>query len=113
MSNLGGTFPKFFVLRLVDYFTEAVCHPPTTKLDASTLKSPLVTAPFSCAMQGDKELCVNGGGICEQTRDGYYIVNILCVMVGVITFTMYIRPKVLHLQSLPMRAWRLAGNNGK
>ncbi|KAI0174700.1 acetyl-CoA transporter 1 [Pestalotiopsis sp. NC0098] len=113
VSNLGGTFPKFFVLRLVDYFTEAVCHPPTTKLDATTLKSPLVTAPFSCAMQGDKELCVNGGGVCEQTRDGYYIVNILCVMVGVITFTMYIRPKVLHLQSLPMRAWRLAGNNGK
>lgn len=41
-------------------------------------------------------------------RDGYYIVNIMCVVVGLVTFVLYIRPKVLHLQSLPMRAWRLA-----
>ncbi|KAK8005328.1 hypothetical protein PG990_011365 [Apiospora arundinis] len=108
VSNLGGTFPKFFVLKLVDYFTEATCHPPTTKIDASTLKAPLVTAPFTCAMQAEKELCVNGGGSCEMLRDGYYIVNIICVLVGVVTFVMYIRPKVLHLQSLPLRAWRLS-----
>jgi MFS transporter, PAT family, solute carrier family 33 (acetyl-CoA transportor), member 1 len=61
-------------------------------------------------MQGDKELCINGGGTCEMVRDGYYIVNIICVIVGLVTFTMYIRPKVLHLQSLPLRAWRLAGS---
>ncbi|KAK8099206.1 acetyl-coenzyme A transporter 1 [Apiospora kogelbergensis] len=108
VSNLGGTFPKFFVLKLVDYFTEATCHPPTTKLDASTLKAPLVTAPFTCAMQAEKELCVNGGGSCEMLKDGYYIVNMICVLVGVVTFVMYIRPKVLHLQSLPLRAWRLS-----
>ncbi|KAK6839756.1 acetyl-coenzyme A transporter 1-domain-containing protein [Apiospora arundinis] len=108
VSNLGGTFPKFFVLKLVDYFTEATCHPPTTKIEASTLKAPLVTAPFTCAMQAEKELCVNGGGSCEMLRDGYYIVNIICVLVGVVTFVMYIRPKVLHLQSLPLRAWRLS-----
>ncbi|KAK8071036.1 acetyl-coenzyme A transporter 1 [Apiospora hydei] len=108
VSNLGGTFPKFFVLKLVDYFTVATCHPPTTKVDASLLKAPLVTAPFTCAMQAEKELCVGGGGSCEMLRDGYYIVNIICVLVGVATFVMYIRPKVLHLQSLPLRAWRLS-----
>ncbi len=41
-------------------------------------------------------------------RDGYYIVNIICVLVGAITFVMFIRPKVLYLQALPLRAWRLA-----
>lgn len=59
-------------------------------------------------MQAEKELCVDGGGSCEMLRDGYYIVNIICVLVGVVTFVMYIRPKVLHLQSLPLRAWRLS-----
>jgi MFS transporter, PAT family, solute carrier family 33 (acetyl-CoA transportor), member 1 len=60
-------------------------------------------------MQPDKETCVNGGGTCELLRDGFYYVNIICVIFGVVTFVMYIRPKVLHLQSLPLRAWRLAG----
>lgn len=43
-----------------------------------------------------------------MVRDGYYIVNILCVLFGLFTFFSFIRPRVLHLQSLPMRAWRLA-----
>lgn len=108
VSNLGGTFPKFFVLKLVDHFTEATCHPPSSTIDASMLKGDLVTKPFSCAMQPDKELCVNGGGNCEMLRDGYYIVNVICVAVGLVTFFLYIRPKVVHLQSLPLRAWRLS-----
>jgi MFS transporter, PAT family, solute carrier family 33 (acetyl-CoA transportor), member 1 len=95
-------------LKLVDFFTEATCHPSTEKLIATDLKGPLVTQPFSCALQVDKEKCLNGGGSCEMLRDGYYIVNILCVLFGAVTFVMFIRPKVLYLQSLPLRAWRLA-----
>ncbi|ORY67378.1 acetyl-CoA transporter 1 [Pseudomassariella vexata] len=110
VSNLGGTFPRFFVLRLVDYFTQATCHPPAGNVDSSLLKGPLVTTPYSCAIQVDKERCLNGGGTCEVIHDGYYIVNVFCVIVGLLTFTMYIRPKVLHLQSLPLKAWRLAGS---
>jgi MFS transporter, PAT family, solute carrier family 33 (acetyl-CoA transportor), member 1 len=93
----------------VDYFTVATCHPPASTIDALKLKGPLVTQPFACSMQPDKETCVNGGGTCELLRDGFYYVNIICVIFGVVTFVMYIRPKVLHLQSLPLRAWRLAG----
>ncbi|KAI1092116.1 MFS general substrate transporter [Rostrohypoxylon terebratum] len=110
VSNLGGTFPKYFVLRLVDAFTQATCHPPTEKLDSSTLKGPLVTEAFSCAVQAERERCEHGGGSCEILHDGFYIVNILCVIVGLLTFTMYIRKKVLILQGLPLRAWRLAGS---
>jgi hypothetical protein len=91
---------------LVDVFTTATCHPG--KSNAVDLKGPLVTTAFSCAVQADKERCENGGGTCEMIHDGYYIVNILCVLFGVATFVWYIRPKVLHLQSLPLRAWRLA-----
>lgn len=109
ISNLGGTLPRYFVLRLVDELTSATCHPPTSISDtAANVKGPLVTQPFSCSVQADKERCINGGGTCEMTRDGYYLVNIMCVVVGLVTFVLYIRPKVLHLQSLPMRAWRLS-----
>ena len=107
VSNLGGTFPRLFVLRLVDAFTTATCHPG--KPDTSKLTGPLVTEPFSCSIQPDKERCLAGGGTCEMLRDGYYIVNVICVIVGVVTFVSYIRPKVMHLQELPLRAWRLAG----
>lgn len=110
VSNLGGTFPRFFVLRLVDYFTSATCHPGDPKLEAA-LKGPLVTQPFSCAVQADKERCINGGGTCEMLHDGYYVVNMICVAFGVVSFFMYIRPRVLHLQGLPMRAWRLSSGS--
>jgi hypothetical protein len=46
--------------------------------------------------------------MCEVLKDGYYTVNVLCVLFGIVTFVMYIRPRVLHLQDLPLKAWRLA-----
>lgn len=113
VCNLGGTFPRYFVLRLVDYFTTATCHPAdgtTSSVEtAANLKGKLITEAFSCAVQSEKERCINGGGSCELERDGYYIVNILCVLVGTVAFVMYIRPQVLRLQALPLKAWRLAG----
>jgi hypothetical protein len=112
VSNLGGTFPRYFVLRLVDAFTSATCQPGQLDgLGDLKLKGPAVTEPFSCAMQADKERCTAGGGTCNVIRDGYYIVNIICVLFGVVTFVMFIRPRVLQLQSLPLRAWRLS--NGR
>ncbi|OTA99269.1 hypothetical protein M426DRAFT_27679 [Hypoxylon sp. CI-4A] len=110
VSNLGGTFPRYFVLRLVDTFTQATCLPPAEKIDSSLLKGPLVTQGFSCAVQAERERCEHGGGTCQTLHDGYYIVNVLCVIVGLLTFFMFIRKKVLILQSLPLRAWRLAGS---
>ncbi|KFZ06104.1 hypothetical protein V501_07711, partial [Pseudogymnoascus sp. VKM F-4519 (FW-2642)] len=64
VSNLGGTFPRFFILKLVDQFTQATCVPPvpgSTALSAA-LKSPLVTEAFSCALEVDKHRCIDGGG---------------------------------------------------
>ena len=109
VCNLGGTFPRPFILSMVDTFTSATCH-PGQGLDAADLKGSLVTEPFSCAVQADKDICLNGGGTCEVTRDGFYTVNMMCVVFGAVTFLWYIRPKVLHLQSLPLRAWRLSGS---
>ena len=44
-------------------------------------------------------------------RDGYYITNVVCVIIGVVTFWAYIRPVALKLQALPLRAWRISGGS--
>ncbi|EDN10814.1 conserved hypothetical protein [Histoplasma mississippiense (nom. inval.)] len=108
VSNLGGTFPKFFILKLVDLFTNATCIPPTET--PAGIKDP-ITAQFSCALEADKLRCEAGKGVCQVYRDGYYTTNIICVIIGTITFFLYIRPAVLKVQQLPLRAWRLNGNN--
>lgn len=111
MSNLGGTFPRFFVLKFVDIFTSATCHPAVdpSKAVMAALKGELVREAFSCVQEVEKHRCVNGGGTCVIERDGYYIVNILCVVFGIVTFWAFIKPAALKLQALPMRAWRLSG----
>lgn len=109
VSNLGGTFPRLPVLKLVDTFTIASCIPPSQPpKDLSTLKGDLITSAFSCVEESEKHRCVDGAGSCQIERDGYFIVNILCVMIGLVTFVLYIRPVSTRLQALPLRAWRLA-----
>ena len=46
--------------------------------------------------------------MCDITRDGYYIVNICCVIFGAVSFIYFIRPAALKLQALPLRAWRIS-----
>ena len=109
MANLGGTFPRFFVLKLVDAFTTATCIPPGAGyVLPEKLRGPLIEVPFSCAASMEKERCKQGGGVCDIQRDGYYVMNIVCVFIGTITFLGYIRPRVLRLQDLPLRAWRVS-----
>ena len=106
VSNLGGTFPRYFILRFVDAFTKATCTPPS--IPPADLKGDLITQAFSCVAEAEKHRCLDGGGVCNIERDGYYIVNILCVLFGIVTFWGFIKPAALKLQALPLKAWRLA-----
>lgn len=87
-------------------FTSATCTPPS--IPPPDFKGELITKPFSCALENDRHICTNGGGTCNITTDGYYIVNVLCIIIGIVTFWGFIKPKALQLQSLPLRAWRIA-----
>jgi len=109
VSNLGGTFPRFFILKFVDYFTQAVCVPPSSPPTSSLLKGNLITQTFSCVAEAERHRCVDGGGTCSIYRDGYYIVNILCVVFGAVSFFGFIKPAATRLQALPLKAWRIAG----
>lgn len=110
VSNLGGTFPKYFILKLVDLFTSATCIPPTNPPSLKEGISP-ITNPFSCVLEAEKHRCIEGGGTCNIQTDGYYITNIVCVIIGAITFFGFIREAALRLQALPLRAWRFSNGN--
>jgi PAT family acetyl-CoA transporter-like MFS transporter 1 len=92
----------------VDAFTQATCIPTTDEKFTPGEGFELVKSPFSCAIEADKKRCEGGGGTCHIDRDGYYITNVLCIAIGIVTFVAYIRPIARKLQALPLRAWRLS-----
>jgi len=102
VSNLGGTFPRIFVLKMVDYFTSATCTP----LQKPTASVPDLFDPFSCALEQEKHRCKDLDGQCLVHRDGFYITNMVCVIVGVVSFWAYIQPTANRLSALPLKAWR-------
>ncbi|CAG8490301.1 1110_t:CDS:2, partial [Acaulospora colombiana] len=83
-SNFGGTWPRFFVLEAVDYFTDATCHNQD--------------APFPCVSEQDKALCDDFGGTCVVDQDGYYITSVACVTIGTLLLLGFILPQIKKLQ---------------
>ncbi|KAF7320162.1 GYF domain-containing protein [Mycena kentingensis (nom. inval.)] len=99
-TNLGGTFPKWFVLKGIDLFTEATCK---VKDGSTTLN----TQVSECVSEAGKEACKSAGGECHIETDGYYTVSGICMLLGVAFLVLYIIPTARKLQSLPTSAWRV------
>ncbi|KAJ3016401.1 hypothetical protein HKX48_004042 [Thoreauomyces humboldtii] len=89
LSNLGGTWPRFFVLEAVDHFTHSHCEANTK--DPSDPKWGVLAA---CSTDAQKAACKEIGGTCIVDRDGYYVVGTACVAVGLLTLLLYVRPMV-------------------
>lgn len=105
VSNLGGQWPRVLVLFAVDYFTRADCELAPETSTADQLDTFI---PFSCARQADRQRCTAiEGATCVMKVDGYYIANLMCVIVGAILFSTVIRKKVEYLQTLPLSKWRV------
>jgi len=64
-SNLGGTWPQYFVMKAVDFATQAVCVPSPAESDPL---NPIWDT--SCVHHHERESCVKAGGSCETLRDG-------------------------------------------
>jgi hypothetical protein len=62
LSNFGGTYPQYFILRLVDLLTVAECR-------SAVPTSPEVTefTPFSCHSRALKQSCVEAHGECVMS----------------------------------------------
>jgi hypothetical protein len=96
LSNLGGTWPKYFILLAVDYFTDAPCSMNDT-----------FGIPIKCSDSKAKDMCHSLNGTCSYISDGYYSVNTACFVFGLITVIFYIQPTINKLQQLPDQMWRL------
>jgi hypothetical protein len=96
ISNLGGQWPRFIVLNMIDWFTKAYCAPNDPNL-----------RQFDIVNEKGKELCEEQRGTYTIVKDGYYTTNAICIMVGLVLFFGWIRQKVRHLQSLPTSSWRV------
>ncbi|KAJ2161724.1 hypothetical protein GGF46_001228 [Coemansia sp. RSA 552] len=97
LSNFGGTWPVYFIMRAVDYFTSATCLLPAG-----------MGQSFDCSTQESSSRCAADGGSCNVRWDGYYIVSSACTMLALALYFSYIRPTVLHLERLPTHLWRVA-----
>ncbi|KAL8276268.1 hypothetical protein RQP46_011342 [Phenoliferia psychrophenolica] len=100
VSNLGGTWPRFFVLKGVDAFSVATCRIKEEGLD-------LTIAARECVSDHGKAACAELGGHCETLRDGYYWTSSLCIVAGALCLLFFVQPAAKRLQSLPLSAWRV------
>lgn len=114
VSNLGGTWPRYFVLKLVDWFSETQCLPPTgidpNKIEAVLGRANATLSLGACATDAERTRCESLGGTCRTVRDGYFVTNTLCVVIGAVTFMFYIYPVARRLQTLALPAWRVVAH---
>jgi len=99
-SNLGGTWPRYFVLKGVDYFSVATC-----KVNGSGTE--ILIKAHECVSDHGKALCAELNGECMTEQDGYYYVSALCLTVGLLSLVFYIIPTARRLQALPVSRWRV------
>jgi PAT family acetyl-CoA transporter-like MFS transporter 1 len=97
LSNMGGTWPKYFILLAVDHLTDNQCS--SKNIDG---------LPFKCSDDKSKILCQSLSGKCTLKYDGYYFVNTACVTIGIITLLFWIKPAIRRLERLPKSSWKIA-----
>lgn len=122
VSNLGGTWPRFFVFKSVDHFTISNCVPSTTSaklvehskklLDSLNLDENNTEGLKDCVSDKGREICESLGGKCLIEKDGYFITSWICVFIGAITLVVWIYPMARKLQGLPLSAWRVTNSSG-
>lgn len=96
-TNMGGTWPKWFVLKGVDMLSVASCQ----------VKGELTIPASECVSDHGKAACAKIGGQCVTEHDGYYAVTAICVLFGTVFLVGYIIPTARRLQALPVSQWRI------
>ncbi|KAG5636560.1 hypothetical protein H0H81_007612 [Sphagnurus paluster] len=96
-TNMGGTWPKWFVLKGVDLLSDATCQ----------VAEDISVEATECVSDHGKALCKDINGVCITHRDGYYSMSALCMVLGVVILVTFIIPKARKLQALPISVWRV------
>ena len=93
LSNFGGTWPRIIVMSMINHFTVSRCQVSSTHEDY--------------ILRGSSERC-SGDPFAKVTMitDGYYVVNSLCVCLGLVLYFTFLKRQAQRLQLLPVSAWR-------
>ncbi|KAM5534345.1 hypothetical protein V8D89_011938 [Ganoderma adspersum] len=97
-TNMGGTWPRYFVLKGVDYFSIATCNIPESSLSVKAQE---------CVSEHGKAACQTLGGECVTVQDGYYIVSAICIGFGLLSVIFFLIPTAKKLQGVPTSKWRI------
>lgn len=93
LSNLGGTWPRFFVLRGIDTLTKATCY-----IQSESSLEPILLPAHDCSSEHSKLACADLGGQCKIERDGYYVTSAICIAIGAILLITFVQPTARKLQ---------------
>ena len=93
VSNFGGTWPRIIIMYLINWFTKYQCS------DGSIVRG----TPDQCLNDS-----TNANTNAILINDGYYITNLICVILGIFIYIFVIRPNAQRLQKLPLSSWRCA-----
>eukprot|EP00013_Stygamoeba_regulata_P020339 CAMPEP_0177654508 /NCGR_PEP_ID=MMETSP0447-20121125/14375_1 /TAXON_ID=0 /ORGANISM="Stygamoeba regulata, Strain BSH-02190019" /LENGTH=591 /DNA_ID=CAMNT_0019158173 /DNA_START=194 /DNA_END=1969 /DNA_ORIENTATION=- len=111
ISNFGGTWPRFFVLWLVDALSQSQCYPSTAaSSSASSQALDLDQVIYDCSSPTNRASCLKSGGRCEKFSDGYYVVCAVGVCVGALLLWGYLWKAVKWIQSHPPHKWTIAND---
>ncbi|KAJ3804677.1 acetyl-coenzyme A transporter 1 [Lentinula lateritia] len=126
-TNLGGTWPKWFILKGVmsnlkplyvgvDALSVATCKVTEAGTELAVkgreyiyLCSHMLTviSASECVSEHGQATCREIGGTCVTETDGYYIISAACFIFGIVFLVAYIIPTAKKLQELPPLAWRV------
>ncbi|EPY52212.1 acetyl-CoA transporter [Schizosaccharomyces cryophilus OY26] len=94
LSNLGGTWPQYIMLKLTDWVTFSYC---------STDDS------LQCITDDLKNQCMDSGGHCIYKRDGYYFTSIVGIFLSIFLCIIAIFPIVRQLNKVSASSWHIHG----
>jgi hypothetical protein len=106
LANVGGLWPKLIVMSLVDYFTVRKCV-LERRQPGDLAKSRGLDDTIQCKSADGVGKCKELDGSCMVIRDGYYMVNTMCVLLGLYLARTVTLPLVCALERLPVRLWRV------
>jgi len=124
VSNFGISF--FFFLfpkyEFIFLFFSTASHWPTTialyLIDLLSLKNcnkvivpthpklELLIEQNVCSTETEAKICREIGGDCITTFDAFYLLALLCVLIGTLWLSIF-KQTLLNLQSLPKSCWRV------
>jgi PAT family acetyl-CoA transporter-like MFS transporter 1 len=105
ISNAGTSWPRFFVLNLIGLVDNIPClgpNGPVSPADAAAGSS----SALQCSTETLVTQCHRLGGNCVAVRDGFLIVSVVSIVLGVL-YVISFTPRVEAVQRLPKTAWRI------